>query len=61
MERTRRTLQEIGSAPPHPGVDVCLSSLDVVMEVVTECLYVRDDVLSSSDGKMAREENCGSC
>lgn len=52
-----RTLKEIGSPLAHPRVDERFGRLDVVVEVVTESLDVRDDLRSSVSCQMAREQD----
>lgn len=63
MEQTQivsicpHTLQEVCCPPSHTAVDVRFAGLDVVVEVVSECLDVRDDFFSTLRCKMAWEEN----
>ena len=61
--RAAQHLQEIGGAPAHAAVDVGFAGLDVVVEVVTEGLDVRDDFFAAGWGQVAGEEDCeeGKC
>lgn len=52
------TLEEVSRPLAHPRVDKRLGRLNVVMEVVTEGLNVRDDFVSSLLCQMAREKDC---
>jgi len=52
------TLQEISCPPPHPRVDVRFRGLDVVVEIVTKDLDVRDDIFAALAGQVPWEENC---
>lgn len=52
------TLQEVGSPPPHARMDVCFAGFDVVVEVISERLDVRNDFCLSLRGKMSWEEDC---
>lgn len=54
---TRRTLQEVGSPPPHARMDVCFAGFDVVVEVISECLDMRNDFCLSLWGEMSWEED----
>lgn len=56
----KRTLQKVGRPPPHAAVDVCLASLDVIVEVIPESLDMRDDLFSSLGRKMSWEEHYAS-
>jgi 3-hydroxyacyl-CoA dehydrogenase len=52
------TLKEVGRPLAHPGVDEGLGGFDVVVEVVTERLDVRDDLCATLHCQMTREEDC---
>lgn len=49
------TLKEVGGPLPHPRVNECFGGFDVVVEIVSEGLDVRNDLLSSLLGQMTRE------
>ena len=51
------TLKKVCGPPSHPGVDVRFAGFDVVMEVVSERLNVRDDLLSALRCEMSREQH----
>jgi hypothetical protein len=51
------TLQEVGCSLPHPRVDICFRGLDVIMEIVSERLDVRDDVGHPLRGEVAGEQD----
>jgi len=51
------TLQEIGRPLAHSRVDKGFGGLDVVVEVVPECLDMRDHLGSSLEGEMAGEKD----
>lgn len=52
-------LQEIGSASAHAAVNVSLAGLDVIVEVIAECLDVRDDFFTACGCEVTWEEDCG--
>jgi hypothetical protein len=58
MHAQPHTLQEIGRPSPHPGVDIRLGGFDVVMEVVSESLNMRNDFLASCVSQVSREQDC---
>lgn len=50
-------LQEIGSPSSHPAMNICFRRLDVIVEVVSESLYVRDAFFSALWCQMSWEQN----
>lgn len=51
------TLEEISSSLSHSRVDVGLRCLDVVVEIITKSLDVRNDIGHSLRSKVSREED----
>lgn len=51
------TLEEISSSLSHSRVDVCLRCLDVVVEIITESLDVRNDIGHALRSKVSREKD----
>lgn len=52
-------LEELADSESHSRVHVGLGALDVVVEIVSEDLNVRDTVLSSRGNQVSREEHKG--
>jgi hypothetical protein len=51
------TLKEVGGALPHPRVDECLGGFDVIVEVVSEGLDVRNNLISSLFRQVTGEQD----
>lgn len=54
---TTQDLEEVCRSLSHSRVDVCFRCFDMVVEVVAECLDVRDDMFHALGRKVAGEED----